>query len=190
MHSDIDRVLVTREQIATRIKELALQITADHTTEAGEIEITLIPILTGAMVLAADLMRQMPVRMKIGLMTVASYPGKSLQTQGSAVLGTQLGDIGGRHILLLDDILDSGGTLRLVVPILQEMGPASVKTCVLLRKDRPIARETPVDYVGFEIPDEFVVGYGLDFGDYYRNLPDIVTLKKAVYAPEPESDLP
>ncbi len=184
MHADIDRVLVTRDQIAIRIRELARQIVAYHLNEQGDVEITLVPILTGAIVLAADLMREMPVRMKIGLMTVSSYPGKSLQTQGSSVLGTQLGDIRGRHLLLLDDILDSGGTLRLVVPLLQAMGPASVKTCVLLRKDRLIARETPVDYVGFEIPDEFVVGYGLDFGDYYRNLPDIVTLKKAVYAPE------
>jgi hypoxanthine phosphoribosyltransferase len=189
MHADIDRTLVTRDQIANRIKQLAQQITADHTTDRGDVEITLVPILTGAIVLAADLMRQMPVRMKIGLMTVSSYPGKSLQTQGSSILGTQLGDIRGRHILLLDDILDSGGTLRLVVPMLHELGPASVKTCVLLRKDRPIARETPVDYVGFEIPDEFVVGYGLDFGDYYRNLPDIVTLKKTVYAAEPSTEL-
>jgi hypoxanthine phosphoribosyltransferase len=129
-------------------------------------------------------MRQMPLRMNIGLMTVSSYPGQSLRTQGSSLLGNQLGDIRGRHVLLLDDILDSGGTLRLVVPLLRDMGPASVKTCVLLRKDRPTAKETPVDYVGFEIPDEFVVGYGLDFGNYYRNLPDIVTLKRAVYAPE------
>jgi hypoxanthine phosphoribosyltransferase len=185
MEDDIDRVLVTRAQIASRIEELARQITADHTTAEGETEITLVPILTGAIVLAADLMRHMPVRMKIGLMTVSSYPGKSLRTQGSSVLGSQLGDIRGRHILLLDDILDSGGTLRMVVPMLQAMGPASVKVCVLLRKDRPIAKETPVDYVGFEIPDEFVVGYGLDFGDYYRNLPDIVTLKKAIYAAQP-----
>jgi hypoxanthine phosphoribosyltransferase len=184
MQADIDRVLVTRAQIATRIEELARLITADHTNARGETEITLVPILTGAIVLAADLMRHMPVRMKIGLMTVSSYPGKSLQTQGSTLLGSQLGDIRGRHILLLDDILDSGGTLRLVVPMLQEMGPASVKTCVLLRKDREVARNTPVDYLGFEIPDEFVVGYGLDFGDYYRNLPDIVTLKKQVYTPK------
>src|SRR4051794_28855198 len=183
MESDIDRVLVTRDQIAARIQQLAQQITADHTSDQGETEITLVPILTGAMVLAADLMRHMPVRLKIGLMTVSSYPGRSLRTQGSSVLGSQLGDIRGRHILLLDDILDSGGTLRMVVPMLQEMGPASVRVCVLLRKDRPAALATPVDYVGFEIPDEFVVGYGLDFGDYYRNLPDIVTLKKAVYAP-------
>lgn len=183
MQDDIDRVLVTREQIAQRIQELARQITDDHTTAEGETEITLVPILTGAMVLAADLMRHMPVRMKIGLMTVSSYPGKSLRTQGSNVLGSQLGDIRGRHILLLDDILDSGGTLRKVVPLLQEMGPASVRVCVLLRKDRSVAKETPVDYVGFDIPDEFVVGYGLDFDDYYRNLPEIVTLKKAVTAP-------
>ena len=185
MFDDIDRVLVSRDQIESRVQELARQITADHTNDQGETEITLVPILTGAMVLAADLMRHMPVRMKIGLMTVSSYPGRSLRTQGSNVLGNQLGDIRGRHILLLDDILDSGGTLRLVVPLIREMGPASVKVCVLLRKDRPSARETPVDYVGFEIPDEFVVGYGLDFDDYYRNLPDIVTLKKSVYAPKP-----
>jgi hypoxanthine phosphoribosyltransferase len=185
MEADIDRVLVTRSQIAARIEELARQITADHTTAEGETEITLVPILTGAIVLAADLMRHMPVRMKIGLMTVSPYPGKSLRTQGASVLGSQLGDIRGRHILLLDDILDSGGTVRMVVPMLQSMGPASVKVCVLLRKSRPAALETPVDYVGFEIPDEFVVGFGLDFGDYYRNLPDIVTLKKAIYAAKP-----
>src|SRR5690242_8792003 len=146
MEDDIDRVLIGRERIAARIRELASQITADHTNDQGETEITLVPILTGAIVLAADLMRHMPVRMKIGLMTVSSYPGKSLQTQGSNLLGSQLGDIRGRHILLLDDILDSGGTLRLVVPMLQTMSPASVKTCVLLRKDREIARNTPVDY--------------------------------------------
>jgi hypoxanthine phosphoribosyltransferase len=187
MDDDIDRILVPRERIATRIGELARQITADHTSAEGVVDITLVPILTGAMVFCADLMRQMPLRMNIGLMTVSSYPGQSLRTQGSSLLGNQLGDIRGRHVLLLDDILDSGGTLRLVVPLLREMGPASVKTCVLLRKDRPTARETPVDYVGLEIPDEFVVGYGLDFGNYYRNLPDIVTLKRAVYAPDPNS---
>jgi hypoxanthine phosphoribosyltransferase len=182
MEDDIDRVLIPKDKLATRIQQLAQQITADHTDARGETEITLIPILTGAMVFCADLMRHMPVKMKIGMMTVSSYPGKSLRTQGAAILGNQLGDIHGRHILLVDDILDSGGTLRLVVPILKEMGPETVKTCVLLRKDRPIAHETPVDYVGFEIPDEFVVGYGLDFGDYYRNLPEIVTLKKSVYS--------
>jgi hypoxanthine phosphoribosyltransferase len=116
--------------------------------------------------------------MKIGLLTVSSYPGASLRTQGSELLSKQLPEINGRHVLLLDDILDSGGTLKLVVPILQQAGAASVKTCVLLRKDRSAARDVAVDYVGFEIPDEFVVGYGLDYNNYYRNLPDIVTLTK------------
>ena len=181
MLADIDRVLVTRQQIARRIEQLARQIVADHSSGTGDAEITLVPILTGGMVFCADLMRHMPVRMRIGLMTVSSYPGKSTQTQGSNIVTSKIGDLAGRHILLVDDILDSGGTVRLVVPMLKEMGPASVKACVLLRKDRPSARETPVDYVGFDIPDEFVVGYGLDYDDYYRNLPDIVTLKRDVY---------
>jgi len=109
-------------------------------------------------------------------MTVSSYPGASLATQGSQIIGKQLGDIRGRHILLVDDILDSGGTVRLVVPALKELGATTVKVCMLLRKDRPAAREVQCDYTGFEIPDEFVVGYGLDYNNYYRNLPDIVTL--------------
>lgn len=178
MQQDIERILISQERIATRVRELAEQIMADHSGSAGEI--TLVPILTGAMVFCADLMRHMSVRMRIGLLTVSSYPGASLRTQGSNLLSQQLGDVRGRHVLLIDDILDSGGTLKLVLPVLRSMEPASVKTCVLVRKDRPMAREVHVDYLGFEIPDEFIVGYGLDYDDYYRNLPDIVTLRKSV----------
>ena len=113
-----------------------------------------IPILTGALdFLQPDLMRQMPIAMKIGLITVSSYPGKSLSTQGSHVLGEKVGDVRGRHVLLIDDILDSGGTLSCtVVPLLEKLEPASVKTCVLLRKDRPAARAQACDYVGFRHP--------------------------------------
>jgi len=178
MRNDIDRVLISQQQIATRVKEMAAKITADHSADG---EITIVPILTGALVFCADLIRQMHVRMKIGLLTVSSYPGESVRTQGSKVISEKLGDVKGRHILLVDDILDSGGTLKLVAPLIRELGVASLRTCVLLRKDRPAAKEVSVDYVGFEIPDEFVVGYGLDFDDYYRNLPDIVTLKPEVY---------
>jgi hypoxanthine phosphoribosyltransferase len=182
MQSDIDRVLISQEQIARRVQELADQITRDHIEPAGDPgesgpEVTIVPVLTGAMIFCADLIRRIPIAMKIGLMTVSSYPGKSLSTQGSQLLHNQLGDVHGRHVLLVDDILDSGGTIRLIVPLIREMGVASVRTCVLLRKDRPAARATHVDYWGFEIPDEFVVGYGLDYNNYYRNLPDIVTLK-------------
>jgi hypoxanthine phosphoribosyltransferase len=179
MQLDIDRVLISRQQLAHRVAELAKKITADHMPpripDGGEI--TIVPILTGAFIFCADLIRQIPLSIQIGLMTVSSYPGASLVTRGSQMLGQQLGDVRGRHLLVIDDILDSGGTLKLVTGVLQELGAASVKSCVLLRKDRLAARSVPVDYVGFDIPDEFVVGYGLDYGNYYRNLPEIVTLK-------------
>src|SRR4051794_22084001 len=181
MQSDIERVLISQQQIGARVRELAQQITADHTPPRPEnAEVTIVPILTGAMIFCGDLIRHLPLKMQIGLLTVSSYPGASLRTQGSQILGKQLGDISGRHILLVDDILDSGGTVKLVVPALRELGAATVKTCMLLRKDRPVAKDVHVDYVGFDVPDEFVVGYGLDYDDYYRNLPDIVTLKRHV----------
>lgn len=178
MQGDIDRVLISQERIAQRVRELARQITADHPTAAtGGGEITIVTVLTGAMIFCADLIRHIPIAMRIGLLAVSSYPGKSLRTQGSQLLGQQLGDLSGRHVLLVDDILDSGGTVRMVQSMLLESGAARVRSCVLLRKDRPAVRDVHVDYVGFEIPDEFVVGNGLDFNNYYRNLPDIVTLK-------------
>ncbi len=179
MERDIQRVLIPHERIARRVKELAAQITAEHTSPAmnGASEITILPILTGAMIFASDLIRQLPMPMKIGLLAVSSYPGRSLKTQGSGVIAQQVGDLRGRHVLIIDDILDSGGTIRLVRDMLEPMGAASLKACVLLRKPTAGAAMTPVDYVGFDIPDEFVVGYGLDYDDYYRNLPEIVTLK-------------
>jgi len=181
MQADIERILISRQQIEHRVKEMARQIVSDHTPphmpgDGGEV--TLVPILTGAMIFCADLMRHMPISLQIGLMTVSSYPGAATATQGSQLVNQQLKNVKGRHILLIDDILDSGGTLKLVIPTLQKLEPASIKVCVLLRKDRPSAREVQADYVGFDIPDEFVVGYGLDFNNYYRNLPDIAVLTK------------
>jgi hypoxanthine phosphoribosyltransferase len=182
MNADIERVLIPQQQIHRRLRELAAQITQDHMQrENGELELTIVPILTGAMIFCGDLIRQLPIKMRIGLITVSSYPGASVRASLPQVIGQQLGDIRSRHVLLVDDILDSGSTIRRVLPILQDLGAGSVKTCVLLRKDRTEAKEVPVDYVGFEIPDEFVVGYGLDYDNYYRNLPDIVTLKPRVY---------
>ena len=180
MHADIERVLISRERIAQRVGELAATIVADHAALGSGAEITIVPILTGAMIFCGDLIREMPIAMKIGLMTVSSYPGRSVSSQGAQVIQRQLGNLQGRHVLVIDDILDSGNTMRLVVPTLRELGAASVRACVLLRKDRPAAKTVAVDYVGFEIPDEFVVGYGLDYNDYYRNVPDIVTLKRSL----------
>jgi hypoxanthine phosphoribosyltransferase len=180
MQGDVDRILIPQDRIAARVRELAAQITKDHFSPGDDGEITIVPILTGAMIFCGDLIRHIPMQMQIGLLTVSSYPGASIRTQGSTVLGQQLGDLTGRHVLLVDDILDSGGTVRLVSKLLREKGAATVRVCVLLHKDRPESRDISADYVGFEIPDEFVVGYGLDFNNYYRNLPDIVTLKREV----------
>jgi hypoxanthine phosphoribosyltransferase len=185
MHGDIERVLISKEQIAHRVAELARQITDDHLRDGGGSEMAIVAVMTGAMVFCGDLIRHIPVPMKIGLMTVSNYPGSSLKAVGAKVLHHRLSDVNGRNVLLLDDILDSGGTIKLVVPMLRELGAVSVRTCVLLRKDRPTARVVTADYVGFDIPDEFVVGYGLDYNDYYRNLPDIVTLKPQVYGAVP-----
>jgi hypoxanthine phosphoribosyltransferase len=183
MHDQIEKILISQRQIADRVKVLAARITADHSpANLNGGEITIVPIMTGAMIFTSDLIRQIPIAMKIGLMMVSSYPGQSVQSRGSQMLANQVGEIQGRHVLVVDDILDSGGTIHMVVPALREMGAASVKICVLLRKDRPTAHAVHVDYVGFEIPDKFVVGYGLDYNDYYRNLPDIVTLKEPVQA--------
>jgi hypoxanthine phosphoribosyltransferase len=132
------------------------------------------------MVFCSDLVRQLPLQLRIATMRVSSYPGTATNTQGAKLVEAQFDGLAGGHVLLVDDILDSGSTLRLLVPMLASHGALGVKTCVLLRKKRPEAMATPVDYVGFDIPDEFVVGYGLDYDDYYRNLPDIVSLKPGI----------
>jgi len=182
MRDDIARVVISHEQIQNRVRELANEITADHAafSPVGDGAVTIIPILTGAMIFCADLIRCLPMRMKISLLAVSSYPDAAVQSQGAKLLGQQIGDVHGRHILLVDDIVDTGGTMSLVRQSLARQDPAWMRTCVLLRKATAMAHSVPVDYVGFDIPDEFVVGYGLDYADYYRNLPDIVTLKSQV----------
>jgi hypoxanthine phosphoribosyltransferase len=182
MHRDIDRVLISQQQIAKRVVELAQLITEDHTPPKLDrpAHITIVPVLTGGMIFCADLIRQIPMAMQIGIVSVSSYPGQSVTSQGAQVIAQQLGNLNGRRVVLLDDVLDSGQTIRLVQSVLRQQGAASVRTCVLLRKDRPQTRDVQVDYIGFDIPDVFVVGYGLDFDNYYRNLPDIVTLKADV----------
>ncbi|MEX2215190.1 MAG: hypoxanthine phosphoribosyltransferase [Phycisphaeraceae bacterium] len=194
MQADIERILIDRDTIASRVRELAQEITRDLcgddpaacTLPGGPASggITFIPILTGGFIFAADLIRQLPLMMQIRLISVSSYPGTATSSRGARLreeLTTLPQSLEGTHVIVIDDILDSGQTLKLVTGVLQERNPASVRTCVLLRKQRPEAMATHVDYLAFDIPDEFVVGYGLDYDDYYRNLPDIATLRPHVY---------
>lgn len=189
MQQDIASVLLDRRQIARGIRRLALRIAADSGAGAGDspLTITIIPILTGSFIFVADLIRQLPLRMRIRLISVSSYPGTATTSRGATVLHelTNLPEhLRGAHVLLIDDILDSGNTLAAACDAIRQREPASLRTCVLLRKQRPQALAFPVDYVCFDIPDAFVVGYGLDHNDLYRNLPDIVTLKPHVLRPE------
>lgn len=175
----LDHILIDEARIAARVGEMARDIAADlqrEVAQSGIDRIVLVPILTGAMVFVADLIRQMPLKLALGVVAVSSYPGRTIASKGAAIRGELPPDLVGRHVLIVDDILDSGQTLGLIRELVQEQRPASLRICVLLRKNVKRAVEVPVDYVGFDIPDEFVVGYGLDYDGFYRNYPQIGTI--------------
>jgi len=180
MFPDIDRILIDEARIAARVREMGREIAGDlqnDVARTGQDQITLIPILTGAVVFVADLIRQMPLKMRLGVVAVSSYPGRTMQSKGAAIRGELPPDLAGKHILIVDDILDSGRTLGLVRRLAAEQRPASLRIAVLLRKEVERAEEVDVEYVGFDIPDAFVVGYGLDYDGHYRNYPQIAVLK-------------
>jgi hypoxanthine phosphoribosyltransferase len=180
VRSDIREILISRDRIANRVRELGAEISHDlEQLNPGERdEIILVPILTGSVIFVADLMRELPFKMRIDVVTISSYPGRSTSSQGATLVGELPDNLEGKHVIVVDDILDSGKTLRLVRAKLESRQPKSLRACVLLRKMIPSAMETPCEYVGFDIPNEFVVGYGLDFDHYYRNLPEIGTLRQ------------
>ena len=173
-HPDVARVVVSRNQIARRVEELAGELSICY---AGG-EITIVMVLTGALVFVADLIRALPLPVRIEPVSVSSYPGQSTTSGACRFRLPPPETLAGRDVLIVDDIYDSGQTMRFLTDAIQNTGPAGIKSCVLLRKARPDLpnRRGEVNFVGFDIPDEFVVGYGLDFGDLYRNLPDICVL--------------
>ena len=175
---DIDRILIDRHRIAQRIADLGAEIRRDLDDLDDESEIMLVPILTGSIIFVADLIRHLPHKIRIGVVTASSYPGATTQSKGAQIAGALPRDLEGKHVLIIDDILDSGSTIRLIRQEIAKRHPKSLRTCVLLRKTIPSALDTPCEYIGFDIPDEFVVGCGLDYNNYYRNLPDICVLKK------------
>jgi len=176
--SDFAEVLLTEEQIAAKVAELGRQISADY---AGH-ELTLVSVLKGSLPFMADLMRRITLPLRIDLMEVSSYGGTSTESSGLVrILKDLSAPIEGRDVLLVEDIIDTGLTLNYLIRYLKGKNPASIKVCSLL--DKPARRlvEIPLDYVGFEIPDAFVVGYGLDFGEVYRNLRFVGVLRPETY---------
>ena len=174
MRGDLERVLFDEPAIHRRLDEIAAQISNDY----RERELTVIAVLHGSLMFVADLLRRIPLPLKLDCLSVASYHGKA-QSNGDVVFRQiTVPDVAGRDVLILDDILDSGHTLAAIREMLETAKPQSIRVCVLLSKKKQRAREVDTDYVGFEIEDEFVVGYGLDFREHYRNLPYIGVLRK------------
>jgi hypoxanthine phosphoribosyltransferase len=179
MQEDLDRVLFDEPTILRRLDELARGIMAEYEGR----ELTVIAVLNGSFIFMADLLRRIPLPLKVDCLSVGSYHGETATTGEVAFKQIALPDVAGRHILVLDDILDSGVTLAAIRDKLKKGRPLSVKICVLLRKMKPRLHPVEADHVGFNIGDEFVVGYGLDYMERYRNLPCIGVLRKDKIAP-------
>lgn len=174
MQRDIERVLFDGPAIHKRLDEMAAQITADYSDR----ELTVIAILTGSLMFMSDLLRRIPLSLKLACLSVVSYHGKT-QTSGEVNFKRlAVPDVAGQDVLILDDILDTGYTLAAVRKILETAKPRSIRVCVLLSKRKQRVQDVDADYIGFEIDDEFVVGYGLDFMERYRNLPYVGVLRK------------
>jgi hypoxanthine phosphoribosyltransferase len=178
MGNDLERVLLTEEDIQRRIGELAKQIQADYDGRAP----LLVGVLKGAVMVMADLSRALPGSVEMDWMAVSSY-GSGTKSSGVVRILKDLDkDISGRDVLIVEDIVDSGLTLSWLIANLTSRGPASVEVCALLRKPDALKVELDLRYVGFDIPNEFVVGYGLDYAERYRNLRVVGTLAPHVYS--------
>ena len=177
MDRDMEQILFTEEDLRARVSQLAADITRDYTGRTPVI----VGVLRGSFVFMADLVRQIPLPAQLEFMSVSSY-GSGTTSSGQLNIRMDLETrIQGRDVLVVEDILDSGNTLTNLMIQLQSRGPRSLKLCVLLDKPERHVKEVPVDYLGFSIPDAFVVGYGLDYDQKYRNLPYIGILKPEIY---------
>ena len=176
--SDVAEVLLTEEQIEAKVAELGRQISADYDGR----ELTLVSVLKGSLPFMADLMRRISLPLRIDLMEVSSYGGTSTESSGLVrILKDLSAPIDGRDVLIVEDIIDTGLTLNYLIRYLKGKNPHSIKVCSLLNKPARRLVEIPLDYVGFEIPDAFVVGYGLDFGEVHRNLRFVGVLRPEAY---------
>ncbi|MGY1840087.1 hypoxanthine phosphoribosyltransferase [Modestobacter sp. SYSU DS0903] len=174
----MDHVLLSAQQIEDRIEELAAEIAADY---AGR-EVLLVGVLKGAVMFMSDFARALRLPTQMEFMAVSSYGSATSSSGVVRILKDLDRDISDRHVLVLEDIIDSGLTLSWLLKNLGGRRPASLEVCTLLRKPDAVKVDVPVKYIGFDIPNEFVVGYGLDYAERYRDLPYIGTLKPEVYS--------
>lgn len=180
MHQDVERVLYTEEELRQRVRELAEEITRDYEGK----EVVLASVLRGSYIFMADLTRAIDLPMTVDFMVVSSY-GAGTTSSGQVEIKKDLSDsIEGKHLIIVEDILDSGNTLYYLMDVLRVRKPASIKICTLMDKPERRAKPITADYSGFTIPDAFVVGYGLDYDEKYRNLPYVGILKPSVYSGE------
>lgn len=171
-HKDIEGILITEDQIQKRVKQINKALINDYKDK----DLLTIPLLSGTVLFFADLLRGLPLHLRIDYIGVSSYYSGTESRNLTFTKDLKL-EINGAHVLIVDDILDSGKTLQAVTSKLLKLNPASIKTCVLLDKKERRAVNIEADYVGFEVPNSFVVGYGLDYNERYRNLPYIGVLK-------------
>ena len=176
MHNDIESILYTEEQIAARVAQMGQQITQDYHEP-----LLVVSVLRGAAIFMADLVRRIELPVEMDYMAVSSY-GNSAKSSGVVqILKDTTSSIEGRHVIIAEDILDSGLTLSYLIENLKSRRPASIEVATLLRKQTDQKASIECRYIGFECPDEFIVGYGLDYSEMYRNLPYIGILKRSIY---------
>lgn len=173
MNQKIERVLFNRDDISNRVKELGIKISNDYKDK----DLVVISLLRGSFIFASDLVRELSIPVNVDFITTASYGHEEISTGNVDIVHDLRTDIKGKDVLIVDDIIDSGYTLKKVVEHLNARELNSIKICVML--DKPTRRKVDLDpdYVGFSIPDVFIVGYGLNYGDYYRNIPYIFTFE-------------
>ncbi len=181
LRDDIDEILIPEEVLAARIRELGRAISKDYNGK----EPLLVGILTGAVLFVSDLLRQITIPCQLDFMATSSYGPKTESSGIVRILKDLDQSIEGRHVLIVDDIIDTGLTMDYMLETLKARYPVSLRVCALLDKVPRRLRHVPIDYRGFEIPDKFVVGYGLDYSGRYRNLPFICVLKSEIYGQEP-----
>jgi hypoxanthine phosphoribosyltransferase len=181
MRDDLEEILLSEEQIQRRLDELALEIQRDYADK----DLTLVAILTGSVMFIADLLRRLPMRLRLDYVGISSYHGETRSTGELIVTKALKLDVRDRDVLVVDDILDTGLTLVKIREMILKLEPRSLKFCTLLEKDVPHHDTFHADYVGFHIPNRFVVGYGLDYRERYRNLPYVGTLRPEAIAAMP-----